>query len=112
MSLAIRLMPEVVRTLGFAAIGVAYMGVGTSMTHPVRMLVLQNLTDALLIFSFNGIDDHLPLASNGYIILDITANKTRNDGFFLAEGDRIYVKQVAAAPTINGVYLTTLYGAE
>jgi len=112
MSLAIRLMPEVVRTLGFAAIGVAYMGVGTSMTHPVRMLVLQNLTDALLIFSFNGIDDHLPLASNGYIILDITANKTRNDGFFLAEGDRIYVKQVTAAPTINGVYLTTLYGAE
>ena len=112
MSLAIRLMPEPVRTLGFAAIGAAYMGVGTAMTRPIRMLLIQNLTDELVMFSFDGIDDHLPMPANGYLILDISANKTSSTGFFLAEGQRLYVKHEGAAPTTGSVYFTTFYGAQ
>jgi len=112
MSLAIRLMPEPVRTLGFAAIGAAYMGVGTAMTRPIRMLLIQNLTDELVMFSFDGIDDHIPMPSNGYLILDISANKTSSVGFFLAEGQRLYVKHEGAAPTRGSVYFTTFYGAQ
>ena len=112
MSLAIRLMPEPVRTLGFAAIGAAYMGVGTAMTRPIRMLLIQNLTDELVMFSFDGVDDHLPMPANGYLILDISANKTSSTGFFLAEGQRLYVKHEGAAPTTGSVYFTTFYGAQ
>lgn len=112
MSLAIRLMPEPVRTLGFAAIGAAYMGVGTAMTRPIRMLLIQNLTDELAMFSFDGVDDHLPMPANGYLILDISANKTSSVGFFLAEGQRLYVKHEGAAPTTGSVYFTTFYGAQ
>ena len=113
MSLAMRLTPETVRTLAFGAIGVAYIGIGTTMVRPVRIMVLQNLTDALLMFSFDGINDHLPINANGYMVLDITANKTISQGFFLAEGQRLYCRHlVGVPPTAGSTYVTTFYGAE
>lgn len=112
MSLAIRLMPEIVRTVAFGAIGANYIGIGTAMTRPIRIILLQNLTDRTVMFSFDGINDHMPLALNGYMLLDITANKTISQGFFLAEGQRIYVRALTGIPTIGAVYLTTFYGAE
>jgi len=113
MSLALRLMPEPVRSIAFGAVSPVYMGIGSSMTRPIRMLVLQNLMDIPVMISFDGIDDHLPMAANGYLVLDIAANKTVPEGFFLAEGQRLYIKQLGAiAATINAVYLTTFYGAE
>ena len=74
--------------------------------------MIQNLTDENLMFSFDGIDDNFPLPANGYILLDVTANKTRDEGFFLAEGERLYVKQITGAPTLGSVYFTTFYGAQ
>jgi hypothetical protein len=109
-NLAVRLMPEIVRSVAFGTIGAAYTGIGTAMTRPIRIFLLQNLTDKLLLFSFNGIDDHLPLPTNGYVLLDISANQSFNQGYYLAESSRLYVKQDTAAPTAGAVYLTTFYG--
>lgn len=111
MSLAVRLMPEVVRTVAFGAIGAPYVGIGTAVTRPIRVFLLQNTTDVILMFSFNGIDDHLPLPSNGYMIFDISSNQTFNQGFYLAEGQRLYVKQISGAPGLGAVYFTTFYGS-
>ena len=110
MSLSIRLLCEPVRSIAAAAISNAYMGVGTAMSQPIRMFIFQNLTDAEVMVSFDGINDNLPLASNGYLVLDVTANKTINTGFFFAEGSRIYVKQIGV-PTTGNVYVTTFYGS-
>lgn len=114
MSLAIRLMPEEVRSAAFGVIGDVYMGLGTAMTRPIRMFLLQNMTNANMMFSFDGIHDHLPLPKLGYLVLDITANKNLAQGYYLAEGTRVYVKKltVADVPTLGGVYLTTFYGAD
>jgi len=112
MSLAIRLQAEPVRTLAFGAISGVYAGIGTEMTRPIRMMILQNLTDVVVMFSFDGINDNIPSPSNGYIILDITANKTVDTGFFVAEGQRIYIKDIGPAATIGSVYLSVFYGAE
>ena len=112
MSLSIRLKAETVRSLAFGSIGAAYMGVGTAMFRPIRIMMIQNLTDENLMFSFDGIDDNFPLPKNGYILLDVTANKTRDEGFFLAEGERLYVKEITATPTSGSVYFTTFYGAQ
>jgi len=112
MSLAIRFRLEPVRSLGFASIGSAYMGVGTAMTNPIRQFFIQNLTDKTLMFSFNGIDDHFPLPSNGFFLDDITSNKTVTTGFFLAEGERLYVKEIDGdTPTQGSVYFTVMYGS-
>lgn len=108
---AIRLLPETIRTLGFASIGAAYMGVGTEIDHPARMIVIQNFTDVQLMFSFDGVNDHLTLPTLGQIVLDIAANKTREQGFYIAEGDRLYVKEVGN-PSSGSVYLSVFYGKE
>jgi hypothetical protein len=111
MSLSIRFRIEPVRTLSAAVVGAAYMGIGTSLTNPARQIFIQNLTDASLMFSFNGIDDHFPLPSNGFFLNDITSNKTNTQGFFLAEGERLYVKQLGV-PTTGDVYFSVMYGSE
>ena len=111
MSLSIRLQCEPVRTLAAAAILAGYMGVGTAMSRPIRMLFIQNLTDVTLMFSLNGIDDNFPLAAQGYIMLDISSNKTNTQGFYFAEGQRVYVKQ-SGVPATGAVWVTTFYGAD
>jgi hypothetical protein len=116
MSLAIRLLPEATRSLAAASFDPgtppAYVGVGTTIDNPARMLLIYNLTDQPVFFSFDGLDDHIPLPNNGYIVLDIAANKTRESGFFLAEGERLYAKYINAMPTVGSVYFTVFYGRE
>jgi len=112
MSLAIRMRFEAVRSLGFASIGAAYMGVGTAISNPARQIFVQNLTDATLMFSFNGVDDHFPLPANGFFLDDISSNKAATaQGFYLAEGERLYVKEVDT-PTEGSVYFSVIYGSE
>lgn len=111
-NLPVRMLFEPQRTLGFAAIGAAYMGVGTAVDHPVRQFLIWNLTDATLQFSFNGVDDHFPIPQNGYFLDDVTSNKsTVSGGFYLAQGERLYVKQLGV-PTTGSVYFTVIYGRE
>jgi hypothetical protein len=109
MSLAVRFQAEAVRTLAFGSIVAGYTGIGTAMTRPIRFFVIQNLTDASLMFSFDGVTDHLPLASSGYIVLDISSNQTFGQGFYLAEGSRLYVKRIGTA-TSGSVYFSAFYG--
>ena len=110
---SIRLLAETVRYLPFASIPVAgtYMGIGTEIENPARMLLVQNFTDAHLMFSFDGVNDHFPMLHYSHILLDITSNKAREGGFYLAEGQRLYVTQIGA-PTIGGVYLSVFYGRD
>jgi len=109
-SQAIRLVPESVRSLAFGSIAGGYTGVGTAITNPVRILHIQNLTDVVVMFSYDGVNDHFPMATNSFVLLDITANKSRDHGFYLAEGTRIYVRQ-EGVPTSGSVYVTVYYGA-
>lgn len=110
MSRSIRLVPEAARSLAHGSIGAAYMGVGTAFSKPVRILMIQNLTDVSLMFSFDGINDHVPLPRDGYMLLDATSNKAKEDGLYFAEGTRIYVKDIGS-PSSGSVYVTTFYGA-
>ena len=107
-----RMYVEPVRSLAFGSIGAAYMGVGTNIDNPVTMFLIQNLTDAQVMISFDGVSDNLPLNSNAYMLLDIASNKTTSEGFYLPEGQRIYAKHMGAAPTSGSVYLTVFYSGE
>jgi hypothetical protein len=110
-ALAIRIQFEPVRSLGFASIGAGYMGVGTAISNPARQFFIQNLTDVTLMFSFDGIHDHFPLPTNGFLLDDITSNKTQLGGFYLAEGTRLYVKEIGA-PSTGSVYFSIMYGSD
>lgn len=109
--LALRLVPEVMRSIGFASIGATYMGIGAAFDHPIRIFFLQNLTNATLLFSFDGVIDHFVLPQNGYLLIDVTTNQTFQQGCFMAEGQRIYVKQ-SDTPTSGSVYLSVFYASK
>ena len=109
--LGIKLLPETLRSLAYTSIGASYMGIGTALTQPARIIQIQNLTDASLLFSFDGISDHLLLPFNGFILLDVTTNKIEERGFFIAEGTRIYVKE-SGTPSTGSVYVSSFYGKQ
>lgn len=108
---AIRLMFEPIRSLDSGSIGAAYMGIGDPLTNAIRLLLVQNETDTSLMFSANGVDDHFQLPAGGFLLLDITANKTVSQGFYIAEGTRFYVKEIVT-PTTGSVYVTVAYGID
>lgn len=112
MSLAIKAVFEPVRTLGFAAIGPAYVGIGTALNFPARQIFIQNFTDVPLMFSFDGVNDHFPLASDSFLLDDLTSNRTLETGYFIAKGERLSVRHMGAAPTVNAVWFTVLYGID
>jgi hypothetical protein len=114
MSLAIRLVPDILRSVAFGSLNAVYIGIGTAMTKPIRMMIFQNLTNIDVMFSFDGIHDTMPLPASGYLVLDITSNKTIDQGYFLAQGTRIYVKNLNPVDVASSgaVYLTTFYAAE
>lgn len=110
--LSIRFKAEPIRSLAFGAIGAAYSGIGTAVNHPIRQFLVTNLTDADLMFSLDGIDDHFVVPANGFFLNDISSNKSTSvQGWFLAEGTRIYVKDIGAS-TSGAVYLSVFYGAD
>ena len=108
-SQSIRLLAEPLRSLAFGSIGAAYMGVGTAIDNPARIIIVQNYTDANLLFSFDGTNDHFPLSESSQLIIDIAGNKIREQGIYLAEGQRLYVKELGTTTT-GSVYLTVFYG--
>lgn len=109
MSYGKRILFDTVRTLAAGSIAAGYTAVGTALDFPTRIIHVQNLTDATVMFSMDGVNDHFPLIANAFLLLDISANAAAEDAFFLSVGDVLYVKQVGV-PTTGSVYFTTAYG--
>ena len=103
---ALRFAMEPVRSVLFSATGAGYVPIGGALVKPVRIVYIQNLTDAAMMFSFDFINDHLALPASGYTVLDITAN-----GLYIAEYTKIYVKRIGI-PTTGSVYVSVIYGAQ
>jgi len=111
MAREIRLAAETIRSLAFGSIGAAYTGIGTRFDNPVSIFYVQNMTDKSLMFSLDGVNDHFALPQGGYLLLDVTGNKTNSQGFYIAEGSRLYVKEIDT-PTSGSVYLSLFYGTD
>lgn len=102
------MVAEPVRSLAFGSITNTFMGVGTALAFPANAILLQNLTNASMFFSFDGINKHIFLPNNGILFLDIANNKAQAT-CFISQGERIYV-EYASAPSSGAVYVTSFYG--
>lgn len=111
MAYGVRILPETLRSAAFGAIGANYSAVGAAFAHPVRIIMITNNTDAGVLISFNGVDDHVALPSNGFILLDVMSNKANsiNSAAFIAEGTIIYAKRLSGAPTMGALYISVFY---
>lgn len=107
-NLANKLYPETLRTLAFGSISGTYARIGSAFANPIRLLVLQNETDVLLTFSFDGVNDHMVLPATGQIVLDVGSNKSDASGeLYFSQGQSIYV---SGSPSSGDVYLSVFYG--
>lgn len=109
-AVSLRVYPEVLRSIGFASISGTYIGIGTPLLFPARIIMLQNSTDSDLLISWDGINDHQFIASQSFTLLDVSTNKVTEQGWFVAGGQRFYVKEINTSPTEGSVYLTSFYG--
>lgn len=103
---------EELRSLAFGSISSSYAIIGTVFANPVRIVYVQNLTDVTLIFSNDGVTDHVCLPAQGFILLDLTANKTVDSGFYFDRFTGFYVKDTGSAASTGSVYLTAIYGKD
>lgn len=110
-ALAVRFSAEPLRSLAFGSISGTYAGIGTVFEHPIRLIYVQNLTDKTLVFSFDGINDHFKLPEQGFLLLDVSSNKTQQGGWFIAEGQRIYVKDDGVAASAGEALVSAFYGS-
>lgn len=95
---------EAIREVAFGGVGAAYAALGAALSDNARIISFSNSTDAEVYISFDGTNDHIRLAANSFQLFDYTANKTRDDGFFIANGTIIYQRRVAGAPTSGAVW--------
>ena len=112
MSQSTRLAVEPVRSRDFSTIIGTFLSVGDPLNHASSFIVFQNLTDAPVMVSFNGVYDNQPLPSFGGLALDVTSNKSIEGGFYAAEGTQFYVRHLGVAPTAGKFYVTNYYGDE
>jgi len=83
----------------------AYVFVG-QIQNPSQLVLVQNLTNAIITFSFDGQTDNFELPASGYLVLDIGTNKAINKSLSFAEGTSLYCK---GTPSSGNVNLTSWY---
>ncbi len=89
----------------------SYTTLGVPLVDHVRLIDFNNSTDQEIYVSFDGIDDHLRMAHNSFKLFDLSANKIRDDGLFLASGTQIFIKFVSTT-TVNGTVWVEIMSAE
>ncbi len=107
----IRVAYEAQKTLAAGLIVAGYTIVGTQFDNNIRLLVLQNLTDQAVTFSFDGLTDAITLPSNGQIVLDWGSDKSNQAADWVqAIKSGVWVKR-SGVPATGAVYVSAFYAA-
>lgn len=109
-SQAVRILPEIERTLAFGSISGTYAVVGTPLAHSSLLLIFKNGTDKAVTFSWDGTNDHITVLSNETVLLDIQSDAGISETLQAAQGTQFWVKQTAALGS-GSVYIDSFYGA-
>ncbi len=109
MAYGTRVTFDAVRELAFGSVSGTFTAVGTPLGDFVRLIDFNNGMDQDLYISFDGVTDHLRMSMNSFKLFDISANKIRDDGLFLAIGTQIYVREVSASVASGDFWLEVMY---
>lgn len=100
-----------IREKNFGDITGSYTVLGSALTVPPRIIAFTNSSDEEVYISSDGSSDNLRLAANSFKLFDVTANKTRKDGFYFPVGTQFYVKWVGDSGSSGGAWIELVYGA-
>ena len=110
---SIIIAPEPVRTITSGALTINYQAVGGPLLDSSHMVIFQNGTNGNVMISWDGINDHYPVFSGAFVLLDVATNRTHQAGAFLIPTNtQFWAKWIAVpgGPT-GSVYITSFYGA-
>lgn len=96
---------------GFADVLDAYSTFSTPTQFSTDLLLVQNLTDADVMFSFDdGATDNFPLASSSYLLVDLNQFVVASQSK-IVKGTIIAARRLAAgvAPTAGSLWITIFY---
>ena len=100
---------EALRSLAFGSISGTYASVGTPLADHVRIISFNNSCDQDLYITLDGINDNLRIAANSFKLFDLSSNKVKDDGLFLAVGTQISVKEVSASVSSGTFWVEVLF---
>jgi hypothetical protein len=109
MAFGTRIKVEPIRELDFGDLSGTYVPLGSPTTNHGRIIDFVSTLNQEIYISFDGINNHYRMAMNSFKLLDLTTNKVRDDGLFLAAGTQVYVKEVSASTTSGSVWLELTY---
>jgi len=105
-----RLLFEAIREVAFGSIGANYAAVGAAIASPARLIRIVNNTDSEIYVSIDGVTNHARLPLLSFLLLDLTTNKVRDEGAFIAEGTVFYIKHAGVAPQSGNAWIEVIYG--
>lgn len=104
---------EALRSVGFGSISGTYVGLGTPIDYPGRIIKITNTTDADIFVSTDGTTDQDIVPAGGFVLYDLGGNRSNLSGSLdFHKFVRFYVREVSAAPTSGSVYLTLIYASD
>lgn len=96
-------------SLPFSGISGTYAPVGGPSTKRVKGICFTNDTEGSVVFSLDGVNDHVFTKAGSFKLWDLQANMNtqKDDSFVLPVGTQWYVKQLAA-PVSGAVYIESI----
>lgn len=108
---SIRLAAIPVQTVAFGDVTDSFVAMGAAMPDPIRIIKINNTTNEDIYVSYDGSTEHDVVVAGSGMVIDITTNKSIEQGMFLSLGTVVYIEYVSAAPTSGNVYLSAYYAA-
>jgi len=106
---ALKAWAETLREVAFGSITDSLAPMGGSYEFPVRVYFFTNGTDETVYVSWNGTDNMFAILAGSSLTLDVTTNKSFDDGLYLGVGNSTYIAY-QTVPTSGSVYLSIVYG--
>ncbi len=104
-----RITLETEQSIAFGSIGVGFSAIGNPFTNPLRQMIISNLTDQILIFSVDGINDHLSLGSGSKIVISSNDFSSSDVIPEFVQGTQVFVKLQLAVPAVGIAVVSGLF---
>ncbi len=109
MAFGTRVNFDAIREIVAGSISGSYAALGVPTTGHARILSVNNATEQEVYITFDGTTDQLRMASNSFKLLDLSSNKVRDDGLFIAVGTQISVRFVSTTTAVGAVWAEVMY---
>lgn len=104
-----RVLAESLRILPFGTVDFVYNPIGTVFTHPIRLLNINNDTDAAIIISYDGVSNNQYIPAQTGLVLDFTSNSGAHVFPLMSAGTTIYAAALTALPTTGIIAVSAYY---